>query len=171
MYRIFSQDHISYLERSRNEVEEMIMKLFYTAIVFLLSFHLSAQGFNLASNYIPIGINAGAGNDGGVIGAEVSFVHLGDGLLYGFFFDALKNKDGYRGFAGPEISFPLGSGTFIGLEAGAATNFRTSEYGFMTGIFFFLKNPIIPYIRYFHIAGKNTAEAGVLVKIPIPIEN
>ena len=146
------------------------MKTFIACIVFFLSFQLNAQNFNIASNYNPIGINAGAGNNGGVIGAEVSFVHLGDGLLYGLFFDALRNKDGYRGFAGPEISFPLGSGRFIGLEAGAATNFRTSEYGFMTGLFFFTKNPVIPYIRYFHIAGKNTAEAGVLVKIPIPIE-
>ncbi|MBP8082836.1 MAG: hypothetical protein KAZ87_06500 [Spirochaetes bacterium] len=132
---------------------------------------LGAKPFDIASNYIPVGINAGAGNDGGVIGAELSFVHLGNHLVYGLFFDALRNKEGYRGFAGPEIFFPLKSGTFIGLEAGAATYFRTSEYGFMTGLFFFMKNPIIPYIRYFHIAGKNTAEAGVLIKIPLPIEN
>ena len=147
------------------------MKIFFATITLLTYSVLGAKPFDIASNYIPIGINAGAGNNGGVIGAEVSFVHLGDGLLYGLFLDALKNKDGYRGFAGPEISFPLGSGKFIGLEAGAATNVRTSEYGFMTGLFFFMQNPIIPYIRYFHIAGENTAEAGVLVKIPIPIEN
>lgn len=147
------------------------MKIFFAVLAFILSFHLNAQGFNFASNYIPIGINAGGGGNGGVIGAELSFVHLGDNLIYGLFIDALKNKNGNRAFAGPEIFIPVKSGTFFCLEAGAATNFKTSKHGFMTGLSFFMKNPVIPYVRYFHLGGKDTAEVGVLVKIPIPIED
>ena len=147
------------------------MKIFFAVLVFLFSIQLNANGFNFASNYIPIGINAGYGGNGLVLGGELSFVHFGNSFAYGLFIDALRNKNGNRIFAGPEIFFPLKSGTFIGFEAGAVTNFNTNKNGFMAGLFFFTKTPIIPYVRYFNISGKNTAEAGVLVKIPIPIED
>ncbi|MBP8084329.1 MAG: hypothetical protein KAZ87_14110 [Spirochaetes bacterium] len=68
------------------------MKIFLAMITLLTYSLLGAKPFNIACNYIPIGINAGVGNNGGVIGAELSFVHLGDGLLYGVFFVNLQCK-------------------------------------------------------------------------------
>ena len=144
------------------------MKYFLTILTILLSLQLNAQMFNLPKNYMPIGINAGGGGSGGVFGGELSFVHTGNELGYGFFIDVLKNKNGNRIFAGPEIFIPgYNSRIIIGLEAGGVTNTRTNKSGFMLGLF--IPYYVIPYFRYFHLGGESFAEAGVLFKFPIPI--
>lgn len=143
------------------------MKLFFTSLLFFLSFHLNGQWFNLPKNYMPVGLNAGGGGNGGVIGGELSFLHFNDEIGYGLFFDAVKNKNGNRIFAGPEFLAVYKSKLIIGLEAGAVRNTGSNKTGFMAGIF--IPYYVIPYFRFFHLDRKSFAEAGVLVKIPIPL--
>ena len=146
------------------------MKIFFACIVFFLSFQLNAQTWNLPNNYMPIGINAGGGGSGRVFGGEVSFIHTGENFAYGFFFDVLKSKKNNRIFAGPELLFPGYNSKFLfGLEAGGVTNTKTNKAGFMLGLF--IPYYVIPYFRYFRLSGKNTAEAGLLIKFPIPLSN
>jgi len=73
---------------------------------------------------MPIGINAGGGGSGRVFGGELSFLHFDDEIGYGLFFDAVKNKNGTRIFAGPEFLALYKSKFIIGLEAGAVRNTR-----------------------------------------------
>jgi len=85
-------------------------------------------------------------------------------------FDILANKNGSRIFAGPEIFIPSNnSSMIIGLEAGGVTNTKTNKSGFMLGLF--IPYYVIPYFRYFRLSGNNTAEAGLLIKFPIPLCN
>lgn len=116
---------------------------------------------------MPVGLNAGGGGNGGVIGGELSFLHFNDEIGYGLFFDAVKNKNGNRIFAGPEFLAVYKSKLIIGLEAGAVRNTGSNKTGFMAGIF--IPYYVIPYFRFFHLDRKSFAEAGVLVKIPIPL--
>ena len=143
------------------------MKFFLSILTIVSSLQLNAQMFNLPKNYMPVGINAGGGGNGGVFGGEVSFVHTGDRIGYGLFIDVLRNKNGNRLFAGPEIFIPTNSSFIIGLEAGGATNTRTNKSGFMFGLF--IPYYAIPYFRYFHLGSESFAEAGILFKFPIPI--
>jgi len=144
------------------------MKYLLSVLTIILSLQLNAQNWNLPKNYMPIGINAGAGGSGGVFGGELSFVHTGDDFGYGFFVDVLANKNGSRIFAGPEIFIPSNnSSMIIGLEAGGVTNTRTNKSGFMLGLF--IPYYVIPYFRFFNLGGESFAEAGVLFKFPIPI--
>jgi len=146
------------------------MKTAFAILTLVLSFQLNAQMFNLPKNYMPIGINAGGGGSGGVFGGELSFVHAGDRIGYGLFIDVLRNKNGSRIFAGPEIFIPSNNSSIIlGLEAGGVTNTKTNKSGFMLGLF--IPYYVIPYFRFFHLGGESFAEAGVLFKFPIPIGN
>ncbi|HPM35308.1 MAG TPA: hypothetical protein PLE16_12020, partial [Spirochaetota bacterium] len=122
------------------------MKTAFAILTLVLSFQLNAQMFNLPKNYMPIGINAGGGGSGGVFGGELSFVHAGDRIGYGLFIDVLRNKNGSRIFAGPEIFIPSNNSSIIlGLEAGGVTNTKTNKSGFMLGLF--IPYYVIPYFR------------------------
>lgn len=146
------------------------MKISITVLILLFTFPLHAELFDFDGSrcYIPVGLNLGGGGNGGVIGGEASLISIGGGFGYGLFLDVLKTKTGKRTFGGPEIFIPTDSDIMLGFEAGAAKNTKTSESGFMAGVFFFImKNPLIPYIRYFNLAGKSTCEAGILFKCPI----
>ena len=146
------------------------MKYFLSILTIILSLQLNAQNWNLPKNYMPIGINAGGGGSGVFFGGEMSIIHTGDDLGYGFFIDVLANKNGSRIFAGPEIFIPSNNFNIItGLEVGAVTNTKTNKSGFMLGLFF--PYYVIPYFRFFHLGGESFAEAGILFKFPIPLAN
>ena len=79
------------------------MKIFFAVMILLFSITLNANGFNFASNYIPIGINAGYGGNGLVLGGELSFVHLGNGFFMDYLSMLLKIKT-ETGFL-PDLKF------------------------------------------------------------------
>ena len=145
------------------------MKVLIAILTILCAVQADAQMFSLPKSYMPVGLNVGGGGDGLVVGGEVSFVFFGGSIGFGLFGDSLKTKKGNRMFGGPEVFFGTDSDIIIGLEAGAATNTNTSKSGFMSGLFLVMENPVIPYVRYFNLAGKSTVEAGVLLKLPIPL--
>lgn len=145
------------------------MKITITVLILLFSFQLQAQMLSMPKSYMPIGLNVGGGGNGGVIGGEVSFVFFGGDFGCGLFADSLKTNTGNRMFGGAEVFIPTDSDIFIGFEAGAAQNTKTSKSGFMAGLFFVMESPLIPYIRYFNLKRESTCEAGVLLKIPLPL--
>ena len=148
-------------------------KMILTAILSCFFFSgIAAQSFSLPRNYMPVGFNFGGGSEGFILGGEASVVFTGDQTGYGFFFDFEKTISGPKKiFFGPEFILGLDYSPIIGIgtEVGMVIDMETSRKGFMTSLFGLIKFPTVPYFRYFRLNGKNSCEAGFLLKCPVPL--
>lgn len=135
-------------------------------------------GFSLPDDWTLVGANFGyaatlgnRGPAGVLLGGEISKAHLGRTFWYGGYADALYDRDAARTRLsfGPEVGFGV-----VGLDGGPLV--RIDEGGVRAGV---TVRPVLSvglvsaYVRFGWLPGDarqdTFVEAGVLLKVPLPI--